>query len=57
MLKVRVQKRFLKTKEELIACIQEEWARIELSDIQKYCTNMNERCQAVIKAEGGHTPY
>jgi transposase len=48
LLKVRVQKRFPKTKEELIACIQEEWARIELSDIQKYCTNMNERCKAVI---------
>jgi transposase len=57
LLKYRVQRHFPKTKEELIACIQEEWAKIELKDIQQYCTNMNERCQAVQKAEGGHTPY
>jgi transposase len=57
LLKYRVQSRFPKSKEELIACIQEEWARIELKDVQKYCTNMRERCQAVQRADGGHTPF
>jgi hypothetical protein len=33
LLEYRVQSRFPKSKEELIACIQEEWARIELRDI------------------------
>lgn len=57
LLKYRVQRRFPKTKEELIQYIKEEWAGIELRDIQKYCTNMRQRCEAVIRAGGGHTPY
>ena len=57
LLKLRVQERFPTTKEELIRYIKEEWERINLRDIQKYCTNMKERCQAVLKAGGGHTPF
>ena len=57
LLKYRVQRRFPKTKEELITCIKEEWARIEVKDIQKYCGNMRERCEAVLEAQGGHTPF
>jgi transposase len=57
VLKTRVQKRFPKTKEDLIKYINEEWGKIELRDIQKYCLNMGERCQAVIEARGGHTGF
>jgi transposase len=57
LLKYRVQKRYPKTKDELIRYIKEEWARIELRDLQKYTSNMEERCQAVIRAHGGHTPF
>jgi transposase len=57
LLKFRVQNRFPHTKEDLIRYINEEWEKIELRDIQKYCTNMRERCQAVQKADGGHTTF
>jgi transposase len=57
LLKPRVQKRFPTTKEELITAIKEEWEKIEMREIQKYCVNMGERCQAVIEADGGHTRF
>ena len=57
LLKHRVQRRFPKSKDELRAIIQEEWDKITVQDIRKYCINMNDRCWAVIKAKGGPTPY
>jgi transposase len=57
LLKSRVQRRFPTTKQELITAIKEEWEIINVRDIQKYCTNMGERCQAVLQARGGHTPF
>jgi transposase len=57
LLESRVRKRYLKIKEELRQCIEEEWARITPQEIRKYTQNMNERCRAVISAQGGHTPY
>jgi transposase len=57
LLKLRVQKRFPRTKEELIQVIKEEWEKIQPQDIQKYCVNMMDRCLAVQKARGGHTPF
>jgi transposase len=57
LLKYRVQQRFPRTKAEFIQYIEEEWAKLELKDIQKYCTNMRQRCEAVRKARGGHTPF
>ena len=57
LLKYRVQARFLASKAELIRVIKEEWDKIEFKDIQKYCTNMKERCKAAYDAEGGPTPY
>ena len=47
----------LKASWQMIACIKGEWARIKLGDIQKYRMNMQQRCEAVIQARGGHTPY
>lgn len=57
LLKARVQKHYLDSKESLIWAIQEEWDRINLQDIKKYCINMKERCEAVQRASGGHTPF
>ena len=57
LLKARVQRRYPKTKAELKQYITEEWERIELKDIKKYTSSMHERCEAVLKANGGPTPY
>ncbi|KAH8717006.1 hypothetical protein GQ44DRAFT_399140 [Phaeosphaeriaceae sp. PMI808] len=32
-------------------------AKIDLFEIKKYTSNMNERCQAVLQAEAEHTRY
>ena len=37
--------------------IQEAWDSITLHEIERVIGSMPERCQAVIKAEGGHTKY
>ena len=57
VLKTRVQKRFPKTKEELIKYMNEEWKKSDLRDIQKYCLNMEECCQTAIEARGCHTTF
>ncbi|OCK77387.1 hypothetical protein K432DRAFT_278142, partial [Lepidopterella palustris CBS 459.81] len=49
--KYRVQKRFPKTRDELIRYIQEEWNKLSLQDVQKYCKNIRERCEAVLEAQ------
>lgn len=33
------------------------WNRIKIKDLRKYIDTMPDRCRAVIKAKGGHTPY
>lgn len=57
LLKYRVGKRFPKTEAEVRQYIEEEWAKLSLEDFQKYISNMRERCQAVIDANGGHTKW
>ena len=57
LLKYRVGKRFPHTDAEVRQYIEEEWAKLELSDFKKYIENMQERCQAVIDAKGGHTKW
>ena len=57
LLKQRVAKRFPRTLAELRQCIEKEWAALHLSDVARYIGNMNERCQAVIDAKGGHTRW
>lgn len=57
LLKARVQRRYPKTKAELIEYLTDEWNKIDLNDIKKYTDSMHERCEAVLKAEGAHTPY
>lgn len=52
ILKYRIQKRFPKTRDELIRYIQEEWDKLSVQDIQKYCRNMGERCTAVLEHRG-----
>ncbi|KAF2819655.1 hypothetical protein CC86DRAFT_362637 [Ophiobolus disseminans] len=56
--RVRCKLHNINTIDELKAALQQEWKAVPWAyNIQKYCTNMNKRCQAVQKAEGGHTPY
>lgn len=57
ILKYRVGKRFPKTEAEVRQYAEEEWAKLQLSDIEKYVNNMKERCIAVIQANGGHTRW
>lgn len=57
LLKHRVQLRYPKTKAELIRYIEEEWAKITPAEIEKYTLTMRDRCEAVIRNNGGHTPY
>jgi len=40
-----------------LEALQEEWARLELRGIQKYCMNIQERCRAVVDVGSGHTSY
>jgi hypothetical protein len=44
----RVQNQFPHIKEELIRYIKEEWEKIKLRDVQKYCTSARERCRWIL---------
>jgi transposase len=57
LLKYRVAKRFPHTDSEVRRCVEEEWARLQLIDFEKYIGNIRERCQAVLNTEGGHTKW
>jgi transposase len=57
ILKHRIGKRFLTTQEQARQYIEEEWAKLEVSDFSKYTLDMRERCIAVIQAAGGHTKW
>lgn len=57
LLKQRVAKRCPRTLAELRHCVEEEWVALEVADFARYVGNMNERCQAVIDAKGGHTKW
>lgn len=55
LLKQRVAKRLLRSLAELRQCIEKEWIIADAYDVTKYIRTINERCQAVIDAKGGHT--
>jgi transposase len=57
MLKQRVAKRSPRSLAELRQCVEKEWAALEVRDFVKYIKNMNERCQAVVDARGGHIKW
>jgi transposase len=42
---------------ELWQALQEEWAAIPQAHIRHLITSMPRRCQSLIDARGGHTPY
>jgi len=58
-LKKRLRKRNHRptTVDELQTAIQEEWANLEIKDIDKYIRTMPQRVAAVLIAHGGHTRY
>lgn len=55
--RVRRNGRMPVTMAELRAKITQEWANIPQRYITRYVTSMRRRCQAVIRAQGGHTRY
>lgn len=57
LLKWRVGRRFPTTSEQVRAAVEAEWAKLCVSDFQKYCQSMPERITAVIAAQGGHTKW
>lgn len=57
VLKQRVSKRSPRTLAELRRYIEREWAALRLEDVRGYIDSMKERCQAVIRAKGGHTKW
>jgi hypothetical protein len=44
-------------KEELGITLQEEWAKLDMSIMNKLCDSMPQKMQAVINAKGGSTKY
>ena len=59
ILRCNVRKRSPKPlkKEELGIALQEEWAKLDMSVVNKLCDSMPRRIQAVIDAKGGSTTY
>jgi transposase len=57
LLNYRIAKRFPKTSEEVRRYTEEEWVKLEIEDFKKYCTNMRERCWAVILANRSPTKW
>ncbi len=57
LLKYRIGKRHPKTEKNFRECIEKEWGEITALDTAKYTSNMKERCEAVISANGGHTKW
>ncbi|CAK5283824.1 unnamed protein product [Mycena citricolor] len=55
--RIRARRPLPTTFESLKKAIQEEWAAIPISDINKYTGTMVERVRAVIDANGGHTQF
>jgi transposase len=55
--KMNSQERRAKGVHELWELSAEVWQQISTEDIQKLISSMPERCQAVIRAHGGHTKY
>lgn len=55
----RIRKRPItpQTLQQLTEALIEEWERIPQEDIRRIIRSMPRRCQAVIKAHGGHTRY
>ena len=43
--------------DELLNALQEEWQRIPRMNIRRLIRSMHPRCNAVIRARGGHTEY
>ena len=54
---VRKRKPVPRSKQELIAAIQEEWQKITIETCHHLILSMPNRVKAVIKAKGGHTKY
>ena len=44
-------------KEDLIRAMQEEWAKLDMEEVNKLIESMPRRLQAVIDAKGGSTKY
>jgi transposase len=55
VLKMRLAKRWPKTADEVEQFLIEEWEKLTMDEIRKYCSGevMRARCEAVITAEGG----
>lgn len=52
ILKERVRKRVWRTLEELKEVVQDEWAKIDQSEIRKRIDEMPERCRRLIESNG-----
>lgn len=57
ILKRRIGAYFPKTREEVEKAVREEWPKLTSDDVGPCTSNMRERLQAVIDAEGGHTRW
>lgn len=57
ILKQRIVKRWPKDVAEVEMAVREEWDKLSLEDIRRYCSGseMRARCRSVIEAQGGHT--
>jgi len=44
-------------KEDLVAAVQEEWAKLDMAKVNSLIESMPRRLQAVIDAKGGSTKY
>lgn len=56
-LSTALRKRFPRTITELRLYITEEWDKLEPADYLHCIEEMPDRCEAVIKAKGGHTKW
>ena len=59
ILRSNIRKRVPKPmrKEDLIAAVQEEWAKLDMKKVNRLIESMPRRLQAVIDAKGGSTKY
>jgi transposase len=57
ILKYRIRRRFPKTLDELRQYIIKEWDKLDVKDYLDYIREMPERCEAAVKAKGGHTRW